>query len=270
MSGDVITEERKKTMFRLMIFIVGVSTSIVAFFGLIAQIKYEMIVEAWMPFDPLKNRINLILATEILALTMVVPCLYRSFAIQGLVCSLMMYVCDQLIELQENLRSLKYSPETETEMREKFKQIVKKHVRLIEYSKEMDKIFQQFFIVQNLAVTVEMCLNAMMVTLVGLREKYLLVNFLACLGMALLNAYIYCYLGNELIIQSVGISVSAYETAWTSWPIDMQKNLLLVIRQAQKPISLSAGGIATMSIETYCQALYNGYSIFAVLYDAVN
>lgn len=36
---------------------------------------------------------------------------------------------------------------------------------------------------------------------VGLEEKTLLATFLGYLGLALINAYIYCYLGNELIVQ---------------------------------------------------------------------
>ncbi|CAG5011990.1 unnamed protein product [Parnassius apollo] len=128
-------------------------------------------------------------------------------------------------------------------MRSEFREIVKKHMRLMRNSKQLSTIFEEFFLIQNLAVSVEMCLNAMMVTMVGLEQKTLL---------------------SELIANA------AYETSWTSWPLDMQKDLLLLIKVAQKPLSLSAGGVATMSMQTYSQALYNGYSIFAFLNDAVD
>lgn len=51
--------------------------------------------------------------------------------------------------------------------------------------------------------------------------------------------------------------MAAYETGWTSWPLDMQKNLLIVIRVAQKPLTLSAGGVVTMSMKAYSQVRLN-------------
>ncbi|KAI8435244.1 hypothetical protein MSG28_003592 [Choristoneura fumiferana] len=139
-----------------------------------------------------------------------------------------------------------------------------------EYSQTMSEIFKEYFLIQNLAVTVELCLSAFMATITGLEQQSLLASFVAFLCVALLNAFIYCYLGDELIVQSQSIALAAYESTWTSWPPDLQKDLQILIRAAQKPLKLSAGGVADMSMQTYSQTLYNGYSIFAVLNDAVD
>ncbi|CAG4908030.1 unnamed protein product [Colias eurytheme] len=268
-SGDIVTEDRKKFMSLHIIFITVLSTAIVSAFSLLAQYKGEMTVEAWMPFDPLKSKMNLLLAGQILALTFI-PCMYRAFAVQGLVCTIIMYFCDQLDELQNRMRGLNFSVRNENVMRMEFKEIIKKHVRLMRYSNTFTNIFKEFFLIQNLAVTIELCLNALMVTVVGFEQKTLLASFVAFLFVALLNAYIFCYLGDELIAKSEGIALAAYESPWTSWPVDLQKDLLIVIRVAQKPLKLSAGGMSIMCIQTYSQALYNAYSIFAVLNDVVD
>ncbi|CAH0697169.1 unnamed protein product [Spodoptera exigua] len=268
-SGDEVTKERKKLMANYVMVITGMTAAVVFTFSVLALIEGTMSVEAWMPFDPRKNSMNLVLSLQIMAFC-AFPGLCRAFAMQGLVCSLIMYLCDQLIHLQKELRSLDYVKDTEMVTRMKFKMIIKKHIRLMSYSMRMESIFNEYFLVQNLAVTVELCLNAVMVTVVGAQQITLLFTFLAYLIIALINAYIYCYLGNELIIQSEGIAQAAYESTWTSWPVDLQKDLLIVINASQRPLKLSAGGIALMSIQTFSQALYNGYSIFAVLNDAVN
>ncbi|XP_045784018.1 odorant receptor 46a-like [Maniola jurtina] len=270
LSGDKIVDERKNLMAIHVVIITIFSTLVVFAFSLLSQYKGEMTVEAWMPFDPMKSRMNLLLAAQLLAFCFVVPVLYRAFAIQGIVCGIIMYFCDQLIEVQQRLKGLDYSEERDGEIREELKNIVKKHVRIMRFSRTLTNIFKEYFLIQNLAVTIELCLNALMVAVVGLEEKTLLATFLGYLGLALINAYIYCYLGNELIVQSTGIAQAAYESGWTSWPIDMQKDLLIVINVAQKPLTLSAGGMALMCIETYSQALYNAYSIFAVLNDMVD
>nr|WCC57395.1 odorant receptor 56 [Papilio dardanus] len=269
-SGDRISYNQKRLMALHVIIITIVTTTIIGAFGLLPLLKMEMVVEAWLPFDPLKNIMNYILATQILVISFTLPCSFRSIAMQGIVCSIVMYLCEQFIDLQNKIKDLKYSKANELSMRVEFKEIVKKHIRLMRYSKQLATMLKEFFLIQNLAVSLEMCLNAMMVTMVDREQKTLLASFMAFLTIALINAYIYCYLGNEMIVQSEGIAMAGYEASWTSWPLDMQKDLLILIRVAQKPLSLSAGGIVTMSMEAYSQALYNGYSIFAVLNDAVD
>ncbi|KAI8435243.1 hypothetical protein MSG28_003592 [Choristoneura fumiferana] len=190
---------------------------------------------------------------QILMITFTVPCVSRGIAMQGIVCGLVMYVCDQLVDVQERIRALVYTPESERVMREKFKDIIKKHIRLIKYSQTMSEIFKEYFLIQNLAVTVELCLSAFMATITGLEQQSLLASFVAFLCVALLNAFIYCYLGDELIVQSQSIALAAYESTWTSWPPDLQKDLQILIRAAQKPLKLSAGGVADMSMQTYSQ-----------------
>lgn len=129
-SGDEVTEERKKLMANYVILITGMTAAVVGAFSLLALIEGIMSIEAWLPFDPLESSMNLILALQILAFC-VFPGLCRAFAMQGLVCSLIMYLCDQLIHLQQELRNLTFAKDTEMVTRMKFKKIVKKHIRLM-------------------------------------------------------------------------------------------------------------------------------------------
>ena len=58
------------------------------------------------------------------------------------------------------------------------------------------------------------------------------------------------------LLQSQGIALAAYESTWTSWPVDLQKDLLIVIVAAQRPLKLSAGGMALLSIQTFSQVMF--------------
>lgn len=130
-SGDKVSDDRKTLMAIHVIFITFISTALVSAFSLLSQYKAEMTVEAWMPFDPFKDRMSLLMAAQILAICFVVPCLYRAFAMQGIVCSIIMYFCDQLLHLQGNLKKLGNTKHNEMQARKEFKYIVKKHVRLM-------------------------------------------------------------------------------------------------------------------------------------------
>lgn len=129
-SGDVVTERSKKLMSAPAFIITGLSLIIVGSFSALAIFKGEMTIEAWMPFDPLKNRMSLILSAQILAI-LILPGLFRAFAMQGIVCSIVVYLCDQLISVQAAIKNLKYTKETEKETRKKFRDIIRKHIRLM-------------------------------------------------------------------------------------------------------------------------------------------
>lgn len=129
-SGDTISKDRRQLMIILVIFVTVMCLSVVGTFCIVAQLEFEMPVEAWMPFDPLKSQMHLALAAQILTV-LLSPCMCRALAMQGIVCSLTMYICDQLIELQQRLRDLTYSQENENSMRQEFHAIVKKHIRMM-------------------------------------------------------------------------------------------------------------------------------------------
>ncbi|XP_068629549.1 odorant receptor 49a-like [Battus philenor] len=266
-SGDKVSDHIKRLMILHVVIITVGAAVVLGLFGLLALCKGEMVVEAWLPFDPHKNVMNSLLAMQMLFASFCVPILGRSMAMQGMVCSIAMYLCQQFINLQNRIKMLDYSPETETLMKMEFKEIIKKHIRLMRYSKLTSNIFEEYFFIQNIAVSVELCLNAIMATMVGYQQMTLFATFIGFLALALINAYIYSFLGNEMIIQSQAIAEAAYEAPWTSWPLYMQKDLLLFISVAQKPLSLTAAGVVTVSMKSYSQALYNGYSVFAVLND---
>nr|CUQ99402.1 Olfactory receptor 20 [Manduca sexta] len=233
-SGDVVPEEHKILVAKLSLATTTITTIIVTIFTGISVLAGELPAKVWLPFDTSKNFMNLLAGVQICLVTFGVPICYRGLALKCFVSTMIFYLRDQLIDLQVKFKELDNFKDAEEEVRTNFKKIVKKHIRLIRYSKTIDNLLREYFLIQNLAITIEVCMNSVTLTL------------------------------------SEGISSAAYNTSWTSWPVDMQKDLLTVIIVAQSHFKLTAGGMAVMSLETYAQTLYNGYSIFAVLIDAVN
>ncbi|XP_041976983.1 odorant receptor 49b-like [Aricia agestis] len=269
-SGDRVTEDRKKQMAYSLLVIIVLATALTSVFCGISLLKGEMTVVAWVPFDVNKSFMNLFLSVQILSGTFVVPCLYRGLAMQGVICSIVMYFCDQLDDVQCRLRGLMYSERASHEIKEDIKWIIQKHVRIIRYANTLKGITKEFFLIQNLAMTFELCLNAIMVTLMGSENKTMLASFLAFLSLALINAYIFCYIGNELITKSIGVANAAYETSWLQWPVPMQKYVLTILTVAQRPLALTAGGMKIMCMQTFGHALYNAYSLFTLLNDMID
>lgn len=130
-SGDQVTYRTRDNMIKLLVTVTFLSGSVIMIFSLIGLINNEMTIEAWMPFDPYKSRMNLLVSAQILLVLYAVPFLLRAMAMQGMVCSLLLYLCDQLDDLQKRIRRLKYTKANEKPMRDELKKIVRKHIRLV-------------------------------------------------------------------------------------------------------------------------------------------
>lgn len=70
------------------------------------------------------------------------------------------------------------------------------------------------------------------------------------LGAMLFQLTIYCYNGNEVQIQSQEISKVAYTCDWVDANDDVKKSLILMMVRAQRPIRMSAGKFAYLTLET--------------------
>lgn len=132
-SGDEVTENSGKNMFDHLLLITGLNSALIIIFSTLGLLQNEMTIEAWMPFDAKKDKMSLAMSAQILALLFCIPFSYRAIGMQGIVCSLLIYICDQLVNLQEKLKNLKYEKELEIVTRKELRTILKKHIRLMRY-----------------------------------------------------------------------------------------------------------------------------------------
>lgn len=131
MHKDKVTDENRNKMIKLLVLITLLYSVIPSSLSMAALYNNDMIVDAWMPFDPYKNKMNLIYATQILVSLFLVPFLYRAVGMEGIVCNLYIYMCDQLEQLQKKIRNLVYTKENEKIMREELRTIIRQHIRLL-------------------------------------------------------------------------------------------------------------------------------------------
>ncbi|XP_063540032.1 odorant receptor 49b-like [Cydia strobilella] len=74
-----------------------------------------------------------------------------------------------------------------------------------------------------------------------------------------------CYFGNAIYVKSTEIATVAYSSPWLEMPQDLQKNLVLVIARAQKPLALTACNLITVSLPTFTTVMNWTYKAFALM-----
>lgn len=67
----------------------------------------------------------------------------------------------------------------------------------------------------------------------------------------LYQLYRYCVCGNEVLLHSLAISQTVFETDWIIADDSIQKSFLLMMVRAQRPIELTAAKFVILSLETF-------------------
>lgn len=69
--------------------------------------------------------------------------------------------------------------------------------------------------------------------------------------LMLYQLYRYCVCGNEVMLHSLAISSSVFETNWLVADNSIQKSFLLMSVRAQRPIELTAAKFVILSLQTF-------------------
>ena len=75
-----------------------------------------------------------------------------------------------------------------------------------------------------------------------------IVNILA----GLYNLFLYCFFGKMVTDMFSQISEYLYESNWYELPIELQKNFILAIQNAQLPLQYNGFEVAVLNLETFC------------------
>lgn len=77
------------------------------------------------------------------------------------------------------------------------------------------------------------------------------------------------YFCEQLTSQSEQIATIAYDIEWYSQPKDVQNMLIMITRQSQKPLALTAANFYDVNIMKYGDNLRSAYGYFNVLRNLV-
>lgn len=67
------------------------------------------------------------------------------------------------------------------------------------------------------------------------------------------NLFIYCYFGKIATDSYDGMAHSLYESNWQALPIDLQKCLVLMIGNMQRPVHYHGSGVVMLNLEIFLQ-----------------
>ncbi|XP_017768637.1 PREDICTED: odorant receptor Or2-like [Nicrophorus vespilloides] len=141
---------------------------------------------------------------------------------------------------------------------------VQHHQVIIALTDEAEIQFSIVMLAQFLGSLMLMCLQLYQLSLYDINSPKFF-SMVSYLFLMLFQLLIYCWNGNELSIESLKVADEVYSSNWIVFDNDTKKSLMSMMRRAQKPIRLSAGKFAYLSLETYTTILRGSASYYLAL-----
>nr|CAH7736598.1 unnamed protein product [Callosobruchus chinensis] len=204
---------------------------------------------------------------------------FSNFLVDCLMSGFVIVLCAQLELLNDTLRNLKpfaekelsdyivedsWSTAVETLMNKKLIECVVHHRYIIQFKNESEALFTYVIFGQFVLSILINCTTLFQMSVVdsiGLRLCSLMF-YQYCMLTELL---LFCYSGNELIVQSSQLLSSAYHCDWMNTSTKFRKNLIYFMTRSQIVMKTYVGNFFTMSIVSFFKILKSSWSYYALL-----
>ncbi|XP_028893520.1 odorant receptor 49b [Zeugodacus cucurbitae] len=149
--------------------------------------------------------------------------------------------------------------------------LIRKHVReciryqlcIIDYIARVNSLTTYIFLLEFLAFGTLLCALLFLLIIVDSSAQAIIVcAYIAMIFAQILSLYWYA---NELREQNLAIAAAAYDTEWFTFPIPVQKYILLMILRAQKPPAIMVGNTQPITLELFQSLLNASYTYFTLL-----
>ncbi|XP_076683141.1 odorant receptor 13a-like [Andrena cerasifolii] len=196
-------------------------------------------------------------------------------SVDAFICMLVLHTCSQFENLRMRLERL-MDEENETKsvdhtwIQTELVSIVRRHEHLNWVANRIEEYFNVLLLVQVMLCTIEMCFQGFLFfNFVQHTEEgiwnFQLVFFVLFVNFIVVHMYIYCYVGEMLLVQSNGMAISAYNSSWFNVAPQEAKCLLFIMNRSIRPLRLTAGKFGTFSIEMFSAILRTAMGYLSVL-----
>ncbi|XP_039308656.1 odorant receptor 13a-like [Solenopsis invicta] len=179
-------------------------------------------------------------------------------AVDTFIATLVLHVCGQLSNLRYELTNL--CANTKAEFQMKLRNIVKKHEHLNRFAETIEDCFNMMLLLQMLGCSVQLCFQCLQAFMVLMGEMnkavFIQLGFLfTYVGYILIQLYLYCYIGEKLLIESTQMAYAAYDCSWYNLSARKARSLINIMCRARSPLKISAGGFCCFNLELYSETL---------------
>nr|XP_015840913.1 PREDICTED: odorant receptor Or1-like [Tribolium castaneum] len=153
---------------------------------------------------------------------------------------------------------------TDEEINESLVRNVIHHRNILQFADEFTNLFTTCITGMFVVGVIIVCISMFQMSLVPVLSFRFLAMLLYQICV-LIEMYLWCYYGNEVILKSNKLTESAYKCQWIDGSKKFKQHLLYFMTRTQIPLNLYASGYFVLSLETFKAIVKSSWSYFAVL-----
>nr|QHN69092.1 odorant receptor 6 [Sirex noctilio] len=242
--------------------------------------------DGWYPYNITKSpAFEVTCAHQFIAVSM---CCFHNVALDTLVTGLITIACCQLEQLKYKIITIEDDSnaksiltgyqgmqtskihESNDRAYEELGKCIEHNNVIVNFTKEIQEIFGTSIFMQFLVNCIIICLTAFHITQMKVYIPAELIGMTAYTCCMTYQIFIYCWHGNELYLQSQSVVLAAYSGNWWKYSERYKRAVRLIMIGASRPLTLTAGSLMTLSLQTFVGILRASYSFFTVLQTTTN
>ncbi|XP_011870743.1 PREDICTED: odorant receptor 13a-like isoform X2 [Vollenhovia emeryi] len=197
----------------------------------------------------------------------VVMCSWAAGAVNALLLTLVLHVGGQMDILRGWL--MNFAPKESGKKHESITpdKIVQKHQKIINFSKNVEKLYTHIALLQFASNTIMICsLAFLIVSAIGTPDATeQIIRSLLFYAITNLEAFVFCFAGEYLNNKSKAIGNAAYSTTWYNLKPEDCRILSFIILRSQKQLTLTVGKMADLSLEYFASIMNASGSYLSVM-----
>ncbi|KAJ3656615.1 hypothetical protein Zmor_015678 [Zophobas morio] len=176
-----------------------------------------------------------------------------------------MFISAQLSVLKDAVETMKPTSSSDhPTIKEALVRNVTHFKTIVQFAEEATFLFTASITGQFVVGVVIVCMSMFQMSLVSV-SSFQFFGMFIYQSCVLLEIYLWCFYGNEVIMKSDQLTQSAYMCEWTDASKEFKQNLIIFMTRTQFPLKLYASGYFTLSLETFKAVAKSSWSYFAVL-----
>ncbi|XP_023317043.1 odorant receptor Or2-like [Trichogramma pretiosum] len=139
----------------------------------------------------------------------------------------------------------------------------RKHAKIYEFAESVHKCFKSIMAAQ-LIITIP-CLCMTVFILAQFDELgFNFVDKFFCFATCLMQIFLYCWYGNEIILESLDVENSIYHMNWIALQSKTRKNILMMMLRARRPIKFTVRSYV-VNVASFIEIIKTSFSAFRLL-----
>ncbi|KAF2887261.1 hypothetical protein ILUMI_18912 [Ignelater luminosus] len=173
-------------------------------------------------------------------------------SLMGIAAAQLDILCEKIIHIKEQIvpqGDSEISEETDKDTIEKLKQCVEHHLAIMLLVDYIEHIFTMGLFAQFIASVIVICNTLFHFVLISISSQFfMLADYLMIL---LVQLFIYCWYGNEIIFKSGQLGEACYMSNWELSGNEVRLYLFMIMERSKKPLRITTMKLSELSLTTF-------------------